>query len=417
MDLTYSSEADEFRAEVRAFFAQALPEGWRGIGALPTDEAAAFTEQWRAQLHEQRYLAPQWPEQYGGGGLTPMENVVLAEELTRAGLPRGGPNDPMSITMLGNTMLRLGTEEQKRHYLPRILSGEDRWCQGYSEPAAGSDLGNLGCRAVLDGDEWIINGQKIWTSAGTTANHIFVLARTDPTARKHRGITFLLVDMRQPGVEVRPIEMIGGGSHFTETYFTDARCPREHVLGEVDGGWAVAMALLGNERGAGAAVNSLRFADELQRLIALAKDRGATSDPLVRQRLAHAHTQVEIMRYRGYQALTRFLQGLPPGPESSVGKLFWSHYHQEVTELALDVLGADALVTEGRAPDTPFSAAPPGSPDDSANWLGAFYNGRAGTLYAGTSEVQRGIVGEQVLGLPKEPRADGGPWNEIPGHG
>ncbi|MEZ5223375.1 MAG: acyl-CoA dehydrogenase family protein [Ilumatobacteraceae bacterium] len=274
MDLTFPPEADEFRATVRAFLEANLPAGWQGIGALPHDEAAAFTERWRTVLYENGYLALSWPKEVGGAGLTPLESVIVAEEFAKAGAPTGGPNDGFGITMLGNTMLRWGTDEQKRHFLPRVLSGEDRWCQGYSEPAAGSDLGNLGCRAVLDGDEWVINGQKIWTSAGHLADHIFVLARTDPTAAKHRGITFLLVDMRQPGVEVRPIKMMSGDSEFNEVFFSDARCPKENVLGEVNGGWAVAMTLLGNERGAGAAVQALSFRREMDKLVSLAKERG-----------------------------------------------------------------------------------------------------------------------------------------------
>ena len=417
MDLVYPPEADEFRAKVRAFLDANLPDGWRGIGALPHAEADAFTEQWRKVLHEHGYLALSWPKEVGGAGLTPLESVVVAEEFAKSGAPTGGPNDGFGITMLGNTMLRWGTDEQKQHFLPRILSGDDRWCQGYSEPAAGSDLGNLGCRAVLDGDEWIINGQKIWTSAGHLADHIFVLARTSADAAKHKGITFLLVDMRQPGVEIRPIKMMSGDSEFNEVFFTDARCPKENVLGEVNGGWAVAMTLLGNERGAGAAVQALSFRGELDKLVALAQANGAAADPVIRQRLMRAHTKVEIMRFLSYKALTSFLHGHQPGADASIGKLFWSHHHQEITELAIDVLGADALVPSGQTPQRAFGTDAPGSPNDSANWAGVFYNARAGTIYAGTSQVQKGIVGEQILGLPKEPRADGGPWNEIPGHG
>lgn len=417
MELTYPPEADTYRATVRSFLAQQLPPDWKGIGALSNSDAHSFTQSWRATLHEHGYLALSWPKEYGGAGLSPLETVVLAEEFAKAGVPTGGPNDGFGISMLGNTMLKWGSETQKRHYLPRILRGDDKWCQGYSEPAAGSDLGNLGCRAVLDGDEWVINGQKIWTSSGHLANHIFVLARTAPEEAKHRGITFLLVDMRQPGVEVRPIRMMSGESEFNEVFFTEARCARDAVLGEVNGGWAVAMTLLGNERGAGAAVNAIGFRGELDKLISLARDRGVTNDPKIRQRLAQAHTQVEIMRYFGYRALTSFLRGSQPGPESSIGKLFWSEYHQQITELAVDILGADALVPTGQQPRTAFRYDVQGSPNDPGNWVGVFLNARAGTIYAGTSQVQRGIVGEQILGLPKEPRSDGGPWNAIAGHG
>ncbi|MFM8627025.1 MAG: acyl-CoA dehydrogenase family protein [Actinomycetota bacterium] len=417
MDFAYPPEADSYRAKVRSFLDANLPKGWKGVGSLNHADAAAFTEEWRKKLYDNGMLAITWPKEYGGQGLGHIEALVQAEEFAHAGVPGGGPNDGFGIGMLGNTLLAIGTEEQKKHYLPRVLTGEDRWCQGYSEPSSGSDLGNLGCRAVLDGDEWIINGQKIWTSAGHLANHIFVLARTNVDEVKHKGITFLLVDMRQPGVEVRPIKMMSGDSEFNEVYFTDARCPRGNVVGEVNGGWMVAMTLLGNERGAGAAVSSISFRGELDKLTSLAKQKGLTSDPHIRQRLTKAHTKVEIMRFLGYRVLTAFMNGAKPGADASIGKLWWSEYHKDVTELAIDILGADALVPVGQTPQTAFTTDAPGSPNDSANWVGVFLNARAGTIYAGTSQVQRNIVGEQVLGLPKEPRSDAGPWKTIPGHG
>ena len=417
MDFAYPAEADAYRSKVKAFLDANLPKDWKGIGAMNHEDAVKFSEEWRVKLRDNDFLAVTWPKEYGGAGLSHLEALVLAEEFAKAGVPSGIANDGFGIGMLGNTLLAVGTEEQKKHYLPRILSGEDRWCQGYSEPAAGSDLGNLGCRAELDGDEWVINGQKIWTSSGHLANHIFVLARTAPDEVKHRGITFLLVDMRQKGVEVRPIKMMSGDSEFNEVFFTDARCPKENVVGEINGGWMVAMTLLGNERGAGAAVNSISFRGELDKLTALAQEKGLTKDPHIRQRLAKAHTKVEIMRFLGYRVLTAFINGSRPGADASIGKLWWSEYHKEVTELAVDIIGADAMVPTGQTPHTAFTTDSPGSPNDSANWVGVFLNARAGTIYAGTSQVQRGIVGEQVLGLPKEPRADGGPWKNIPGHG
>jgi alkylation response protein AidB-like acyl-CoA dehydrogenase len=417
MDFVYPAQADTYRTKVRSFLDANLPKDWKGIGALNHKDAAAWTEDWREKLSKNELLAITWPKEYGGQGLSHVESLVLAEEFARAGVPSGGPNDGFGIGMLGNTILAVGTEDQKKNLLARVLSGEDRWCQGYSEPSAGSDLGNLGCRAALDGDEWVINGQKIWTSAGHLANHIFVLARTSPDDVKHRGITFLLVDMRQKGVEVRPIKMMSGDSEFNEVFFTDARCPKENVVGEINGGWMVAMTLLGNERGAGAVVSGISFRGELDKLNNLAREKGVTTNPHIRQRLAQAHIKVEIMRFLGYRTLTAFMSGGQPGPEASIGKLWWSEYHKEVTELAIDILGADALVPFGQTPHTAFTTDAPGSPNDSANWAGVFMNARAGTIYAGTSQVQRGIVGEQVLGLPKEPRSDGGPWKNIPGHG
>ena len=404
MDIAYPAVSEAFREKVQAFLAEHLPADWKGIGSLPVDEVSGWTVAWRKVLHEHGYLAMSWPTEYGGPGLSALEQVIVTEEFTRSGVPTGGSNDVFGIQMVGNTILHWGTEEQKQHFLPRILSGEDTWCQGYSEPNAGSDLANLGCKAGLDGDEWVINGQKIWTSAGHLADWIFVLTRTDPTAAKHRGITFLLVPMGQPGVEVRPIRMMSGDSEFNEIFFTDARCPKENVVGEVNGGWAVAMTLLGYERGEAAATFPILFRGELDRVLALAKERGRNDDPLIRQRLAWCYTQVELMRYLGMRTLTSFLSGGQPGPEGSIFKLFWSEYHRVVTELAVDILGMEALAPSGRPPSSSFQTDDVGAPNSSASWVGTFYNARAGTIYAGTSQVQRNIIGEMVLGLPKEPK-------------
>jgi alkylation response protein AidB-like acyl-CoA dehydrogenase len=414
MEMTYPPESEAFRAKVRAFLEENLPEGFGGIGSLDGAELDAFVKQWRKTLSVNGYLALNWPTEYGGPGLSQLEQVIVAEEFTRAGAPLGGPNDGFGITMVGNTILRWGTPEQKAHYIPRILSGEDTWCQGYSEPNAGSDLGNLGCRAMLDGDEWIVNGQKIWTSAGHLADHIFVLARTDPDAPKHKGISFLLMDMRQPGVEVRPIRMISGESEFNEVFFTDARVPKENVIGGVNNGWAVAMTLLGYERGEAAATQSIRFQAEFDRLKKLAKEYGRDTDPTIRQQLAWCYSKVRIMEFNGKRVLTQFLAGKHPGPDASIGKLFWSEYHQKVTELSMEIMGLHGLVPSGRKPSSAFGADDAGSPNSTNSWAMTFLTARAGTIYAGTSQVQRNIIGEQILGLPKEPRADEGPWNKIP---
>ena len=404
MDFEYPEQATPFRAKVRAFLDANLPKDWKGIGALNHADAAAWTEEWRKKLSAEGLLAVTWPKECGGAGLSHIESLVIAEEFARAGVPEGGPNDGFGIGMLGNTVIAVGTEEQKRHFLPRVLSGEDRWCQGYSEPAAGSDLGNLGCRAVLDGDEWIINGQKIWTSAGHLANHIFVLARTAPDEVKHRGITFLLVDMRQPGIEVRPIKMISGESEFNEVFYTDATTPKDQVVGGVNNGWAVAMGLLGFERGEAAATAPIRFAAEIDRLLALAKERGVNNDPRMRQKLAWCYSQVQVMKYLGMRTLTKFLAGHHPGPDGAIFKLFWSEYHKIVTEIGVDILGMDALVPSGRKPSSAFQTDDAGAPNDSMSWAMTFLNARAGTIYAGSSQIQRNIIGEMVLGLPKEPK-------------
>ena len=412
MEMAYPPEADEFRATVKSFLLNSLPAEFGGVGTLEGEELENFVRSWRKTLYENGYLAPNWPKQFGGGGLSALEEVVVAEEFCKAGVPGGGPNDGFGIAMLGNTLLRMGTEDQKKHYLPRILSGEDTWCQGYSEPDAGSDLGNLGTRAVLDGDEWVVNGQKIWTSAGHLSDHIFVLCRSDADAPKHKGISFLLCDMRQPGVEVRPIKMISGQSEFNEVFFTDARVPKENVVGGVNNGWAVAMTLLGFERGEAAATLPIRYMADWDRLVALARDYGVTGDATMRQRLAWTYSKVRIMDFNGKRVLTKFLQGHHPGPDAAIGKLYWSEFHKLETELALDILGAHAMVPSGRPPSSSFQVDDSAAPNTTASWVGTFLNARAGTIYAGSSEVQRNIIGEQVLGLPKEPRADAGPWNQ-----
>ena len=400
----YDIDAEAYREKVRAFLGEKLPAGFTGIGSLEGDALVEFTTQWRTTLYEAGFLAPGWPEEYGGAGLSALEQVILAEEFARAGVPTGGPNDVFGIQMLGNTLLLMGTEEQKKYYLPRILSGEDTWCQGYSEPNAGSDLGNVGLRGIRDGDQWILNGQKIWTSAGHLADHIFTLARTDPDAPKHKGISFLLVDMRQPGIEVRPIRMINGDSEFNEVFYTDATCPVDNVVGGVNNGWAVAMTLLGFERGEAAATLPIRFQAEIDRLFMLAAERGMTSDPIIRQKLAWAYSKVQIMRYSGMRVLTSFLRGHHPGPDGAISKLYWSEYHRTVTELATHILGADAMVPTGRMPSSSFQTDDAGAPNSSASWVGTFLSARAGTIYAGSSQIQRNIIGEMVLGLPKEPR-------------
>ena len=404
MQPTYSADAEAYRQKVQAFLAEKLPSDWGGIGTLEGEALRTFVTEWRGTLYEAGYLAPGWPVEYGGGGLSALEQVILAEEFAKAGVPTGGPNDVFGIQMLGNTLLLMGTEEQKRHYLPRILSGEDTWCQGYSEPNAGSDLGNVGLKAQLDGDQWILNGQKIWTSAGHLADHIFTLARTDPDAPKHKGISFLLVDMRQPGVEVRPIKMISGESEFNEVFYTDATCPKEDVVGGVNEGWRVAMTLLGFERGEAAATQPIRFQGEVDRLLLLAKERGVADDPVIRQKLAWAYSKVQIMRYNGMRVLTQFLQGHHPGPDAAIGKLYWSEYHKIVTELAVDIYGAEGMTISGREPSSAFAADDAGAPNTTGSWVNTFLNARAGTIYAGSSQIQRNIIGEMVLGLPKEPR-------------
>ena len=404
MQPTYTPEAEAYRSKVQAFLARELPSNWGGIGKLEGEELHEFVAHWRVVLHKDRYLAPGWPAEYGGGGLSALEQVITAEEFARAGVPTGGYNDVFGIQMLGNTLLQWGSDEQKAYYLPRILSNADVWCQGYSEPNAGSDLSNIGLRGELDGDQWVLNGQKIWTSAGHLADHIFTLARTDPDLPRHKGISFLLVDMRQPGVDVRPIRMISGESEFNEVFYTDATCPKDDVIGGVNNGWAVAMTLLGYERGEAAATLPIRFQGELDRLMIMAKDRGVANDPVIRQRLAWCYSKVQMMRFLGMRTLTKFMQGHHPGPDGAIFKLYWSEYHKVVTELSMDIMGLDGLSPSGRAPSSAFQTDDGGAPNSTGSWAGVFLNARAGSIYAGSSQIQRNIIGEMVLGLPKEPK-------------
>ncbi|HMC39847.1 MAG TPA: acyl-CoA dehydrogenase family protein [Acidimicrobiales bacterium] len=405
MDPRHGPGADAFRIRIRRLIAENLPDAWHGIGAIATrEEADAFVEGWRRILAGNGLLGVSWPKEYGGGGFTKLEQVVLVEELARVGVPTMGYNDTFGIKMLGGTLLVWGTEEQKRYFLPRIISGDDRWCQGFSEPGSGSDLASLSTRAVLDGDSWMINGQKLWTSRALEANRMFLLARTNPAASKNRGISFLLLDLEQPGVEIRPVRQLSGDSEFNEVFFDRATTPADHIVGEVDGGWAVASTLLGLERGEEAATNPILFRAELDRLLQMASDRGRSSDPVVRDRLASAYVRCEVMRFLGLRILTAVLNNGRLGAEASISKLYWSEYHRDVTRLALDVLGPEALQMEGRLPLRAFRTDDPGAPNTTGSWLGAFYNGVADTIYAGTSEVQRNILGETVLGLPREPR-------------
>ena len=404
MDLRYPPEAEAFREELRALLRAILPAGWEGMGALSNDEAEAFSLRWRRVLYDNGLLGLSWPTEYGGGGRSKLEQVVLAEELARARVPLGRVADTTSVKMMGNTLLRWGTEEQKRQFLPGILSGDEVWVQGYSEPDAGSDLGGVSLRARREGDEWVLDGEKIWTSRGTEGTWMFLLARTDATAPKHRGITFLVCPLDLPGVEVRPIRVLTGQEEFCEVFFTDVRIPAENVVGEVNGGWAVAMSLLGHERGEEAATNPIFFRAELDRLVELARSCGRDRDPIIRDRLAWCYMKVEVMRFLGYRILTGYLRSGELGPEASVSKLYWSEYHQVAADLAMTILGARALVREGRRPFRHFRTDEPGAPNNSNSWIDVcLLNARSGTVYAGTSQIQRNIIGETILGLPKEP--------------
>ncbi len=402
MDVAYPPESEAFRARIRAFLSEHLPAGWCGPGALPPDERESFARQWRGSLVACGLVAVSWPEKYGGAGLSAIDQVVLAEEFARAGAPERAENDLFGIELLGNTLIALGSEEQKQRFLPRILSGRDRWCQGFSEPDAGSDLASVRTRAVVDGDDWVINGQKIWTSAGATANWIFLLARTDPAAAKHQGLSLLLVPMDQPGVVVRPIVNAAGHSSFSEVFFTDARTPSVNVVGGVGAGWPTAMTLLGFERGSQIATAAIDFGRDLERLGELARSRGVHTDSRIRDGLAWCYARVQIMRYRGYRGLTLSLNGQLPGAEAAITKVIWSEYFRRCTDLAVEILGVEALGPQGAGNGGARLVPETGTPNSPACWMDELLYARAATIYAGSSQIQRNVIGEQLLGLPKE---------------
>jgi alkylation response protein AidB-like acyl-CoA dehydrogenase len=340
-----------------------------------------------------------------------MQGVVLAEEFNRAGAPMRG--DFFGDTLVGPTILQWGTDAQKNEFIPKILRGEVAWCQGFSEPDSGSDLASLRCTATLDGDEWVINGQKIWTTQGFHADYAFMLCRTDPDAPRHKAISYLLCPMHQPGVEVRRIKQIDGGAEFCEVFFTNARCPRENVVGAVNEGWKVAMTTLGFERGTNATTSYRRFEKELDELITTARANGAARDALVRQRLAHAWSKVQIMRINGLRSLTGVLKGKSLSDEQRRGisalgalnKMYWSEYHQEIMTLAIDVLGmsGQVLTGSGREETVPGYGRRVAAPDYPASALqSSFFFSRSETIWGGTAQIQRNIVGERVLGLPRE---------------
>lgn len=407
MDVTYPADAEAFRDRIQTFLADHLPREWRGAGALPVAQRAEFARHWRRTLATHGLIAVSWPVAYGGSGLSPIEQVVLAEEFARAGAPERTENDLAGVELLGNTLIALGSEEQKRHYLPRILSGEDRWCQGFSEPEAGSDLAAIRTSAVIDDGDWVINGQKIWTSAGTGANWIFLLARTEPThpgMSKHHGLSLLLVPMTQSAVEVRPIVNAAGDASFCEVFLTDARTPVQNVVGGRGNGWSTAMTLLGFERGSQVTTASIDFGRDLLRLCDLARDRGLDHDSRIRDALAWCYSRVQIMRYRGYRVLTSLLNGEHPGPEAAITKVIWSEYFRRYTDLAAEILGTDILAPRGPGNGGALMVAEPGTPNSPACWMDELLYARAATIYAGSSQIQRNVIGERLLGLPKEPR-------------
>jgi alkylation response protein AidB-like acyl-CoA dehydrogenase len=408
MDLAYTPEAEVFRTEIRDWLTSNLPAGWTDDGfEMSPAERKAFNDQWPKKLFGGGWICATWPKEYGGKGLTIMQGVVLAEEFARVKAPMRA--DFFGDTLVGPTILQWGTEEQKREFLPRILNGSVRWCQGFSEPNSGSDLASLKTTAVLDGDEWVINGQKVWTTGGHHADYCFLLTRTDPDAPKHKGISYLLVPMRQPGVEVRGITQPDGTAEFCEVFFADARCPKDNVIGGVNNGWKVANSTLAFERGQSATTGYRRFEDEYKILVDQATANGALGDPLIRQRLARYYTKIQVLRINGLRSLSATLAGAKDPGVAALGatnKMFWSEMHNEAMELALDVFGASSMLVD----TGPAAGSWPGAVRDkrrigypASPMISAFFFSRSETIWGGTSQIQRNIVGERVLGLPKEP--------------
>jgi alkylation response protein AidB-like acyl-CoA dehydrogenase len=405
MDLNYPVETEPFRAEIRQWLVDNLPDGWGTPGfTMSKEEKREFNRDWVTKLYDGGWICASWPKEYGGKGLSLMESVVLNEEFARAEAPLRA--DFFGDTLVGPTILQWASEEQKQQFIPGILKGTIAWCQGFSEPDAGSDLASLKTRAELDGDEWVINGQKVWTTQAQFADYIFLLARTDPDAPKHAGISYLLVPMKQEGIEVRPIAQVDGSADFNEIFFTNARCPKENVVGGVNNGWKVAMTTLGFERGSSATTGHRRFLRELEDIIASAQKNGKASDPLIRQRLARAWTNVKIMQINGYRSLTDSLNGTHHTAALGAGnKMFWSEHHQATMELAMDIQGLDGQILTGDPSDVVEVRLKRGRDDYPVSDLQAsFFFSRSETIWGGTAEIQRNIVGERVLGLPKEPK-------------
>jgi len=387
MDFRYPAEAEEFRAEFRAWLDANLPDDLRGNGLGGSldigGDRLERLRTWNRALADARYAAIAWPEEWGGRGAGVMEQVVYAEEMHRAHAP--GTLNPLGLSNIAPAIIEHGTDTQKRDLLPRMLRGDDIWCQGFSEPNAGSDLASLRTRAERDGDVWIVSGQKTWNTLGNLATWCELLVRTDPTVPKHKGITCLLVDMTLPGIEVRPLTTITGEREFNEIFFTDVRVPVAQTLGPVNEGWRVAMTTLAYERGTVAKLH-LGTRAKIQRLIEVARETPmgsgttAADDPAIRHRLARVYMEGELLKLISDRAISAELHNRAMGPEGSIAKLLWSETEQHITEVASEVLGPDAL-TGPWARDRVYS--------------------RALTIAGGTTQVNKNIVAQRILGLPR----------------
>jgi alkylation response protein AidB-like acyl-CoA dehydrogenase len=392
MDFEFSEREEGFRKEVRGWLEANLPEELRGTAFAASragvDEVRRLRA-WQKTMCEAGYVGIDWPKEFGGRGATLTEQVILFQEMARAESPqlvnRGG------VSMLGPTLMKFGTAAQQKRFLPKILNADELWCQGFSEPNAGSDLANLQTRAVLDGDHFVVNGQKVWTSMAHVADWCFLLVRTDPAAAKHKGISFLLVDMKTPGISIRPLRQITGEAEFNEVFFDNVRVPADNLVHKLNEGWAVAITTLAYERDLLTFIRHISLRNALHRLVKLARARGKGSDPILRQKIASLWIGEQALQMNAYRSLTRILRGGAPGPEGSTSKLFWSQLDQELALTATQVIGPYSQIAEGS------EWAP-----DHGQWQ--FYEllARGSGIRAGTTEILRNILGERVLGLPKD---------------
>lgn len=396
MDLTLTPAEEKFRDECRAWLEAHVPRPWHDPAfreRLTQEEEVAFLKHWQGTLFGGGWVGLAWPREYGGRGATYMEQVIFNQEMARAKSPP--IINVLGLIIAGPTIMVHGTEAQKHRYLPNILNAEEIWCQGFSEPNSGSDLASLTTRATLHGDEFVVNGQKIWNSFGHLAQQCLLLVRTDFDLPKHRGISALIVDMHTPGVTVKPLRQITGDAEFNEVFFDNVRVPRANLVGEMNDGWNVAITILMYERLNTASLLEVQTKIALDELLETARrtlrnGRPATEDPLIRQKLAQAFIEVEILRLSTYRSITQLQRGQRPGPEGSLDKLFWSELNQRLYELALEILGPYGQLVKG----SKWAV-------DSGRWSHDFLRSRADTIAGGTSEIMRNIIGERVLGLPK----------------
>jgi len=394
MDLSFSPEEERFRERVQNFLRDNLPPGWgKGAGRPAGMSQVEFLKDWQRRLYANGFLGMAWPEEYGGQGASQVEMAIFNEELARFRAP--GPLNLLGLSMAGPTIITHGNPEQKKRYLPKILSCEEIWCQGFSEPNAGSDLASLKTRAELKGDEFIVNGQKVWTTLGHIADMCMLLVRTDPEAPKHRGLSYLLVEMHTPGITVKPLRQITGEAEFNELFFDDVRVARKNLLGPLNEGWRVATTTLMNERGTSALATVMRYRIVFDEILDLARTtprngKPATQDPVIRQQLAQFYVDLEMMRFTAYRTFSRILKGGNPGPEGSISKIAWSELNQRMTELVMNLEGPASQLVRG----SPHAV-------QGGRWQHHFLRSRANTIEAGTSEIQRNIIAERVLGLPR----------------